>query len=106
MEAREILLHQKIALVLLDLDMPGIRGEELFQVMRAFHKECKVMVSSVYPVDEQKKAAPEADGFYDKSDGPTTLVEKIKDHLGIPGKNRKIISIDDKERVNFFIAVR
>ncbi len=95
-EARTMIMREKIDLVLLDLNMPNIRGEDLFQVMRAFHRDVKVIISSVYSIDEQKKAASGADDFFDKSDGPKTLVRKVKFHLNRDVEKGKIVIIDDE----------
>jgi hypothetical protein len=42
--------------------------------MRTFHKNIKIIVSSVYPIDEQRERIKNADGYFDKSDGKDVLL--------------------------------
>jgi DNA-binding response OmpR family regulator len=76
-QANEIVKHEKIDLVLLDIKMPEVKGDIFFEVLRCFHKYCKVIVASVYPLNEQKRLIPDADDYYDKSHGFYILLGKI-----------------------------
>jgi len=49
-EANEILKRENIDVALLDINVPGAGGDELYDVIRLFHKDVKVIVSSVLPV--------------------------------------------------------
>ena len=53
-EANDILVRSKFDIVLLDINMSEVDGSTLFEVMRTFHKDIKVVVSSVYSINEQK----------------------------------------------------
>ena len=75
--ANEIVKHEKIDLVLLDIKMPEVKGDIFFEVLQCFHKRCKVIVASVYPLNEQKRLIPDADDYYDKSQGFNILIGKI-----------------------------
>ena len=77
-EANEILKRQAVDLVLLDLRMPDVSGDILYEVMQLFHKKTKVMVSSVYHVDKQRELIQEAADYYDKSQGIAELLKKIR----------------------------
>jgi DNA-binding NtrC family response regulator len=77
-EANEILKTEPVHLVLLDLRMPEINGNILYDVMQLFHKKTKVIVSSVYHIEKQKKIIPEAADYYDKSQGIEMLLKKIR----------------------------
>lgn len=77
-EADEILRNEEIMLVLLDIRLPKIDGGTYFKMMRVFHEKTKVIVASVYPIDEQMHLVPDADGYYDKSQGTDVLLEQIK----------------------------
>ena len=46
--------------------------------MQVFHKSIKVIVTSVYPVEEQRKIMKDAADYYDKAQGVDILLEKIK----------------------------
>ena len=63
--------------VLLDINMPGAGGDELYDVMRLFHREVKVIVSSVLPVGKQQQLVQGATAYYDKSQAIETLFSKI-----------------------------
>ena len=74
MQAHELLAREKIDIVLLDINMPEVDGSTLFELIRTFHKNIKVVVSSVYPIDEQKEKIKDADAYFDKSDGKESLL--------------------------------
>ena len=76
-EARECLKTVKISLVLLDINMGEFNGDDLYEVVRCFHRDIKVIVSSVYPIEDQKKLIPEAADYFDKSEGNRILLEKV-----------------------------
>jgi CheY-like chemotaxis protein len=88
-EAANILLIEKVDLVLLDLNMPKIRGDEMLDIVKVYDVEFKVMVASVYPLDQQKRLVPHADGYFDKADGMELLLHKIKEILNcVPSAKR------------------
>ncbi len=80
-EARNLLLRHKYDVVLLDINMEEVDGSDLYQVMRAFHKDIKVVVSSVYSIDEQKERIKDADAYFDKSDNKDILLSIISSLL-------------------------
>lgn len=84
-EANEILLREDINLILLDIKMPKVDGTIMYDVIKMFHKRSKVIVSSVYPLDEQRRIISAADDYYDKSQGAEALLAKIKRVLGNGG---------------------
>jgi DNA-binding NtrC family response regulator len=77
-ETNDILLNKKIDLVLLDIKMHDIDGSMLYEVIKMFHPGVRVIVSSVYPVDEQMRYVERADAYYDKSQGIDVLLGKIR----------------------------
>ena len=79
--ARERLWAVPIDLVLLDLKMPNVTGQELYTLIRTFHKRVKILTASVYPIEQQKNMIEDADDYHDKSDGNKMLLEKIKNAL-------------------------
>lgn len=58
--------------------MPKIDGSRLFDLILKSDKKFKVIVSSVYSLDEQRKRIIEATDYYDKSQGTEILLEKVK----------------------------
>lgn len=74
----EAMMREHIDLVLLDINMPKVDGNELYEVMKLFHRKSKVIVTSVYPLDEQKRLIEEAEDYYDKSQGTELLLSKVK----------------------------
>ena len=81
MEASEVLVRENIDLVLLDINMPEVDGGVLYEVMQLFHKKTKVIVTSVYPLDEQRRLIAEAVDYYDKSQSMEMLMVKVKEAL-------------------------
>jgi DNA-binding NtrC family response regulator len=76
-QANELLVRNKFDIVLLDIKMAEVDGSVLFGIIRTFHKNIKVVVSSVYAIDEQKERIKDADAYFDKSDGKDMLLGVI-----------------------------
>jgi DNA-binding NtrC family response regulator len=76
--AYEIMLCTTVDVVLLDINMPEVDGGILFKIIDTFILKTKVIVASVYPIENQKMVIKNATDYYDKSDSINTLVEKIK----------------------------
>lgn len=76
--ANERLLKENIDLVILDIKMPGTDGSIMYEVIKIFHRNCKVIISSVYPLDEQRHLIPGAEDYHDKSQGMDLLLSKIE----------------------------
>ena len=98
-EALDVLAKNDIDLVLLDINMKKISGDVLNDIMQMFHKGVKVIVSSVYPVDEQKIRIKGADDYCDKSQGIQVLHEKVKAIIGSSVRKKRIIIVDDEPRI-------
>lgn len=77
-DANEMLKRKKVDLMLLDIKMPEIDGGVLYNIARMFHAKVKVIVTSVYPVDEQKRLIEGAHGYYDKARGVDSLIAEIR----------------------------
>ena len=78
-QATNIIIRESIDLILLDIKMPGIDGRVMFDIIRQYNPSLKVIVSSVYPIEKQKKMIPSGvDYYFDKSEGPFCLLEKVK----------------------------
>ncbi|MDE1920021.1 MAG: response regulator [Candidatus Omnitrophica bacterium] len=75
--AMDILIREKIDLVLLDIKMPGVDGKTMFEVIHEYDPMLKVIVSSVYAVERQKELIPCARDYFDKSRGLPVLIEKM-----------------------------
>jgi len=76
-EAREILIRERIDIIFLDINMAEIEGDILYEIIRAFHPELKVVVASVYPLEEQKERIMNADAYFDKSDSQDVLLQIV-----------------------------
>lgn len=77
----DLLTKENIDLALLDIEMPKIDGDALYKIIQTHHRNVKVIVSSVYPLDEQMRIIPGAIDYYDKSHGIDLLLSKIKEAL-------------------------
>lgn len=80
-EANELLLIEKVDLMLLDINMPSVDGAVFHVVTEMFHPGIKVIISSVYPLDDQKLLIKGATDYFDKSEGLKALVQKVKSAL-------------------------
>ncbi len=80
-EATNILIRKELDLVLLDINIPQVDGRELFEVIKEYDPNLKVVICSVYPIDKQKQMIPDATDYYDKSQGPFVLLVKVYNAL-------------------------
>jgi len=80
-KATDYLIREKLDLVLLDIKMPDIDGTRMYEIIREYNPNLEVVVASVYPVEEQKRLLPYASAYYDKSEGPIKLLEKVSSTL-------------------------
>jgi len=80
-EATNFLIREHFDLVLLDIKMPGVDGKVMYEVIREFDRHMKVIVSSVYPIEEQVQSILGASAYHNKSQGVDILVAKIKEVL-------------------------
>ena len=92
---------QEIDLIVLDMTMPGLSGEETFRRLRALHPEVKVVLSSAY--DEAEVAAQVATtsgvGFLPKPYGPEQLGTQVKQLLEGAAASGPVLSAPDADLV-------
>jgi len=82
-EATNFLIREYFDLVLLDINMPGVDGKIMYEVIREFDRHMKVIVSSVYPIEEQVQSILGACAYHNKSQGIDILMMKIKVALDV-----------------------
>ncbi|NUP99344.1 MAG: response regulator [Armatimonadetes bacterium] len=86
LEALEIFQRQPeaIGLVVLDMTMPRMDGEEAFREMRRIRPDVKVILSSGYNEQEatNRFAGQGLAGFLQKPYGPKKLLEKVREVVG------------------------
>lgn len=80
-EATDLLIREHFDLVLLDINMPGVDGKVMYEVIREYDRQMKVIVSSVYPVEDQIQSILGASAYHNKSQGVDMLISKIKEAL-------------------------
>ena len=99
-EAHDILRQGlNIDLILLDINLPAVQGDKLYDVLQAFHKDIKVIVCSVLPYEEQTTRLPGAADYYDKSESFAILLQKIEMIFSQDILNKKILVIDDDPHI-------
>jgi CheY-like chemotaxis protein len=84
--------------------MGKINGDVFFEVAHTFHPDIKIIVSSVYPLEEQHELIQGADDYYDKSESLGVLLSKIAKTLSHRPKEspkKTILVIDDDQKVRF-----
>jgi DNA-binding NtrC family response regulator len=77
-KAYDLLLENPVDLILLDINMINVDGTVLYEIVQQFCKNAKVIVTSVYPLEDQKKLIQGAADYYDKSDSLQVLIHKVK----------------------------
>ena len=82
-EALEIIENEKPDLVLLDIIMPDMNGEEVYMRMRDIQPDVKVLVSSGYSIDWQARQMLEngCNGFIQKPFKIEALSFQIREAL-------------------------
>jgi DNA-binding NtrC family response regulator len=80
-DATNLLLSENFDLILLDINMPEGGGKKIYEIIREYNPNMKVIVSSVYPIEEQIQIILGASGYHDKSQGVDILVEKVREVL-------------------------
>lgn len=76
-----LMTHDDLDLVVLDIRVPIVDGSALFDLVKLRYPHAKVVVSSVFPLDEQKKLVSGADAYFDKAHGPEKLLSEIRSLL-------------------------
>ncbi len=94
-EADDIVESSKVDLMLLDINMPEVDGSLLYNVCKLFRRDLKVIVSSVYPLDDQKSLIDGASDYFDKSEGIQALKKKVNRLL----LNKEEMETQIKERI-------
>src|ERR1700690_225060 len=56
----------KMGLVVLDIRMPVLDGPAVVDVIRTYSPETKIVVSSIYRLDDQKRLINNADAYHEK----------------------------------------
>ncbi|HSV43076.1 MAG TPA: response regulator [Candidatus Bathyarchaeia archaeon] len=82
---REMIREQKIDLILLDINMNEVDGCYMRDVIREYDDRLRVMVFSVYPLDEQRRMIPNAEAYFDKADSVDVFLEKVSKLLDDEG---------------------
>jgi two-component system OmpR family response regulator len=77
-DAYEMVLTNQVDLILLDINMLEVDGTVLFEVVHLFCQKAKVIVTSVYPIEDQKRLIKGAEDYYDKSDSLQVLIRKVR----------------------------
>jgi len=98
-QASYILNKEPVDIMLLDIKMPQVYGSVFYDIMQISHRKVKVIVASVYPIDEQKKMIEGAADYYDKSQGLDLLLEKVKKVERSIKQQKSILVIDDEPRI-------
>ena|SRR6185503_17836864 len=81
-DATHILITQRdVCLVLLDIHLPQVDGATLYEVVKQYDPQIKVMVTSVDSLEDQKRSIGQADDYYEKTQDTEILLSKVKEIL-------------------------
>ena len=70
--------NTKMGLVLMDISIPVVGGPALVDIIKLCSPETKIVVSSAYPLDDQKRMISNADAYHQKSEGKEMLMSRIE----------------------------
>ena len=76
-----LLGEKKMGLALVDIRMPVVDGPVLVDMIKLLSPETKIVVSSVYPLYDQKRLINNADAYHEKSEGLEMLMFRIESIL-------------------------
>ena len=76
----------EIAIILLDLNMPGLSGQETLQQLYQLNPTVKVILSSGYSAEAITENYDGVVGFLQKPYDGHELIEQISQHLHLSGK--------------------
>jgi len=82
-QATGMLVREDFDLILLDINMPEVDGKIMFEVIQEFDHKIKIIIVSAYEEYEQKEMVPQAEHYFDKSQGIFALLEKVNEVLGL-----------------------
>lgn len=77
-EAINIIIREKIDLVLLDIAMPEVDGKFTYEIIQEYDPTMKVIIVSAHPEYTQKEIIPTAKDYFDKTRGALTLLNKVE----------------------------
>ena len=82
---------QEITLVVLDLSLPGISGEETYRQLKEIKQDVRIVVSSGFPEESVEKVFEGRDilGFLQKPYNYATLVGAMLKYLGRSGVSKQ-----------------
>lgn len=67
-----------IKIIILDILFPYSSGVELFKYIKENYPQMAVIISSIYPKDDQDFLIEQAQGYYCKSESTDCLIEKVE----------------------------
>ena len=80
-QAADIIRWQSLDLVVLDIHLPNIDGSDFVDIIKEYHPHIRIFVSSVEPLERQKILIPDADVYFDKSEGADVFFAKLNSLL-------------------------
>ena len=83
LEAANLLMREKstISLILLDISIPEVDGRGIFDIIEEYAPHVPIVVSSIFPIKDQKLKVPGARDYHNKADGKDVLLKKLKNIL-------------------------
>jgi DNA-binding response OmpR family regulator len=95
-----------IHLLLTDVVMPGMTGQQLAAQLSPAHPEMKILYMSGYTADvlSREVVAASGGGYIEKPFSPEALAREVRTLLGKSKAARKVIVVDDDPGIREFFA--
>lgn len=103
-QAIDIVKNTEFDLVLLDMILPDMHGEVLLKSFKLNKPKWKIIVVSSVNVDQSRIASLGADGFINKAESMSSMMQAINSVLG--GERHFEAEVDDVNPAAFELSVR
>ncbi|MGE0268082.1 MAG: response regulator transcription factor [Candidatus Omnitrophota bacterium] len=76
-EATNYIIRNRVDLVIMEINLPDVDGLRMFDIIKEYNPDMKVIVASIYPLVRQRQLIPFASGYYHKAEGLHHLMERV-----------------------------
>ena len=93
----ELARDHSVDLVVLDYDMPGMKGDNVAEVLKRENPTLPILLLTAFGWEIPETLFQMADGYVQKGQAPTVLLEAIEQALAVRKRGRPIKGLPPKE---------